>query len=760
MDVHTQKNRIVLRPVSSFLKFTEEIPVDAIPEQESVSVLAARNGYECAQLLVFAQEEIDCFISVSDLTGPEGSCYDAENVKVYAEKYIFVDRNWQKNGLPTGNYPDALIPLEVAGRNGETKVSAGKNRGFWLEFFVPADQKPGIYRGCVTVTAEQAMTVPVELEVLELRIPELTGVRTLFHTNFEHMSRYENGDMRQMYDVYLQYLLKHRICQTEFVPGDASINTFVEKAAALCAQGYNTINLPSVEKKVDGYSTYDDVCLEKYLYALAVKSLQCGTDMIKMVAFYDWRIDEPFLCEYAPGQVEDAVERFSQCADRVAEQCVRETAFQGVFGKQIIASLRKVCHIITDYYVQPYAVGRQKTDKAGRPYQYPMEKVSLCPKFDGYDTQALAAPYEVCQERWWYGCNTPNAPFIGYHIDDAGFSPRLVGGLMARNGIAGNLYWANNIYTEINTTGKPLFLDDPYQTAHRGYGANGDGALLYPGSFYGITGPIGSIRLKQIREGNQDWDILQQVSRRYRQADACFWDIYDRQLSFLSEGTKIDSVYADYGPVHQAIMRLSEAAMSPVGLVVKVQTQADGAWYTVQTACDSEIYVDSNAVAEEDGKYIFFQSYSYGRWFELRVCTEKLCYTIPLYGGEGMQIILHETLFENDAVCTDSGTVTRNTDEIRRELTVALERPGTVHIDIGTQVKAGQEIGFEIKTVEPCYCTVWADSYEKEKKRIYTIPRWNRIQISTNTVDFCTSGINIQFETVGKVGIGDVYIRR
>ena len=81
---------------------------------------------------------------------------------------------------------------------------------------------------------------------------------------------------------------------------------------------------------------------------------------------------------------------------------------------------------------------------------------------------------------------------------------------MARYGIVGNLYWANNIYTEINTTGKPLFLDDPYQTAHRGFGANGDGAILYPGSIYGVDGPVGCIRLKNIREGNQDCGTLYQ----------------------------------------------------------------------------------------------------------------------------------------------------------------------------------------------------------------------------------------------------------
>lgn len=750
-----------LRSVSSFEKYADHIGPDDVAKREKVTVLAARNGYECAQVLVFAKQALSYDVKVSNLIGDEGAVYAASNVTVYAEKYIYVDRNWQTNGLPTGNYPDALLPLEAAKEYDETRIEPGKNKGVWLEFFVPADQTPGVYRGTVTVEGDGAAQLPVELEVLALDIPDHTGVRTLFHTNYEHMCRYEKGDMAQMHERYIHYLLKHRICQTEFAhvgSTDEGIAKFAEKAAQLNALGFNTFSIPSVEEKMDGYSSFSGEYIEKYLFALAKKSLECGKDLVKLVAFYDWRIDEPFFVPYQPGRVQDSVERFAQSAKRASEKCAALPEFGSDFGRQLVKSVKNACHVITDYYEKPYCTPKGKLTRDGQPYQYDCEKVTLCPKFDGYDSPELAAPYENCQERWWYGCNTPNAPFVSYHIDDAVFSPRIIGDMMARYGIVGNLYWANNIYTEINTTGSPLFLDDPYQTAHRGSGANGEGAILYPGSIYGVDGPVGCIRLKQIREGNQDWDIWMQVQKHYIQQGASFWDVFDRQLSYLSQGTKIDSMDGDYGMVHRCLMYLAEAALSPLGLILQCQRSHNGVTYTLHTKKQCQVSLNGNPLRKENGKYSFYESYEAGKWSDLTICSSEKCWNIPIYKGKGMQIILHEVLFENNAVTADQGTVTLNPDDVRREITVTLENPGNIHIHLDEPVKSGEMLGFEIKTVEPCYCTVWADGYEKH--RIKTIPRWNRIQIPTDAPDFQTNGIHICMENAGKVGIGAVYIRR
>ena len=749
-----------LCPATSFEKYADT----EMPQKNGiVSVLAGKNGYECAQVLICTEEDVSFDVYISDLVDENGESYFANNIEIFAEKFIYLDRNWQTNGLPTGNYPDALIPIEKAKIYGENVVKANTNRGIWLELFIPKEQKAGVYTGTLTVQTGQTLSIPVRLEVLNIIIPDHTGAQSLFHTNYEHMAHYEKGDMPELYGKYLQYLLKHRICQTDFsLAGydDAGIEQFCQDAADMCRQGYNTINIPSVDKVIDNYTTFDEKYITKYCVALAKKSLEVGIDLPARIAFYDWRIDEPFCCNYYPGQVESAVERFREATAQAAEICKADPAFDSVFGQQVAESVRNACHVITDYYERAYFPATPRPDRYGKHYSYPREKVTLCPKFDGYDTQDQIEQYEPCQKRWWYGCNTPGAPFVGYHIDDAVFSPRIIGGLQARYHVEGNLYWANNIYTEVNTTGQPLWLDDPYQTAHRGSGANGEGALLYPGSFYGVDGPIGCIRLKNIREGYQDFDVFRQVIDRYQALGSSFEAVYDRMTSSLRQGTKIDSIHGDYTLVHEALLRLSEAALSNLGLTLQAVLNEDSVCYILKTLQPCSVYVEGKRIAEDNGAFCISMPYLTDGWFLVKIRCDEVVREIPLFQGKGVDITINEVLFSKGAVTSNSGEVILNKDEVRREITVNLEKPGEIRVDLGSEVKQGETLGFEIRTTQPCYVTVYAEGYEQEKRRFMTIPRWNRIEIPTNTKDFLTHAVVVQFEEAGKYGFGAVYVHR
>ena len=254
---------------------------------------------------------------------------------------------------------------------------------------------------------------------------------------------------------------------------------------------------------------------------MAEESLVCGIDLLSYAAFYDWLIDEPFLVKMPDGKVERHTENFGKAVQSAVDTLCADERFSSSLGCCVIASAEKLPHVVTDYCdrlpsVLHYVNVRQKRDKDGDPYHYDLKKVTLCPKFDGYDSSFLSAPYAENEEKWWYGCNAPSAPYIGYHMDDAPWSARYVSWLMARYGICGNLYWAVNYGSEVNTTGKPLYLDDPYGTAHRGLGANGDGVLLYPGKPYGLKEPVGCLRLTAIREGNADYEWLKELREGLR----------------------------------------------------------------------------------------------------------------------------------------------------------------------------------------------------------------------------------------------------
>ena len=284
--------------------------------------------------------------------------------------------------------------------------------------------------------------------------------------------------------------------------------------------------------------------------------------------------------------------------------------------------------------------------------------------------------------------------------------------------------------------------------------------MLYPGSFYDVDGPIGCIRLKNIREGHQDFDIFRQVMERYQMLGGSFEDIYDRITSSLCQGTKIDSIRSDYTLVHKALLRLSEAALSNLGLTMQTALREDSVCYILKTEQPCKVYVADREIPKKDGTFCISMPYLTDGWFTIKVVCDGMVREIPLFQGKGVDITINEVLFSAGSITSDNAEITLNKDEVRREITINMEKPGKIRVDLGAKVKQGEAIGFELRTTQPCYVTVYAEGYEQEKQRFMTIPRWNRIEVPTKIKDFQTRGIIIQFEEAGKFGFGALYIHR
>ena len=70
--------------------------------------------------------------------------------------------------------------------------------------------------------------------------------------------------------------------------------------------------------------------------------------------------------------------------------------------------------------------------------------------------------------------------------------------------VEGILYYATMEYD-----GKNPYRDIEY----KGIGIFGDGILLYPGHYYDLTGPVGSVRIEYIRDGIEDYMYLVMAER-------------------------------------------------------------------------------------------------------------------------------------------------------------------------------------------------------------------------------------------------------
>ena len=739
---------------ASFSQKTELHGGFAKPKRR-LNLVAFRGGHACGHIFVRTAEGVCVTAAAEDGRTLSGEEYNGENVVLYAEKGIAIERNWHHNGLPTGEYTDALLPLDTAVSYGETTIKDGKGVALFTDFYIPERTVAGIYEGCIAVHCKRTMHIPYTLTVLDAKQPQEISCKSLFAINLLQMEHYEGSRSQEVLDTYIRALLAHRISSTgllaEESDSEEGLRRYARAAAEWVKRGLSTVGVPSFPVK-EGETEYPDYdALKRTILALAEESLVCGIDLLSYAAFYDWLIDEPFLVKMPDGKVERHTENFGKAVQSAVDTLCADERFSSSLGCCVIASAEKLPHVVTDYCdrlpsVLHYVNVRQKRDKDGDPYHYDLKKVTLCPKFDGYDSSFLSAPYAENEEKWWYGCNAPSAPYIGYHMDDAPWSARYVSWLMARYGICGNLYWAVNYGSEVNTTGKPLYLDDPYGTAHRGLGANGDGVLLYPGKPYGLNEPVGCLRLTAIREGNADYEWLKELREGYAGAGVSFDGIFDRMTAPFAQGVRIDTFAGGFDEALECFMRLYEG-WKKCRLIVACEDTKRGVRFRFSAARGTEMYLGGNKVsgtielAGRDG-YIFL---------EIKRCGYVS--HIPLWTGGRLAVLTHEELYEAWALSGNAEKIEPLPHDIYRELTILPKESRTeVRVALPAALAQGKrKLGVEIRAYKDAEIML---TVGKNTAALHAADEWNRIDCPMHGEDSFT----VSFEGDRSVALGAVYL--
>ena len=720
-----------------------------------LNLVALRGGHACGHIFVRAAEGVCVTAAAENGRTLYGEEYNGENIVLYAEKDIAIERNWHHNGLPTGEYTDALLPLDTAVSFGETTVKDGKGIALFADFYIPEQTAGGIYEGFIEVRCEKTVRIPYALTVLDAKQPQEITCKSLFAVNLLQIEHYEGTRSQEALDAYIQTLLAHRISSTGLLAEESAseegLHRYAHAATEWVKRGLSTVGVPSFPVK-EGETEYPDYdALKRTILALAEESLACGIDLLSHAVFYDWLIDESFLVKMPDGKVERHMESFEKAIQAAADALRADERFSSSFGRRVIASAEKLPHVVTDYCdrlpsVLHYVNVRQKRDKNGDPYHYDLKKTVLCPKFDGYDSPFLSAPYEGNSEKWWYGCNAPSAPYIGYHMDDAPWSARYISWLMVRYGICGNLYWVVNYGSEVNTTGKPLYLEDPYGTAHRGLGANGDGVLLYPGKPYGLREPVGCLRLTAIREGNADYEWLTELREGYAGAGVSFDGIFDRMTAPFAQGVRIDTFAGGFDEALECFMRLYEG-WKKCRLTVACEDTKKGIRFCFSAAKGTEMYLGGNKVsgaielARRDG-YIF-----------LEIKKDGYVSRIPLWTGGRLTVLTHEELYEAWAFSGNAEKIEPLPHDIYRELTIVPKEARTaVRIALPAALAKGKrKLGVEIRAYEGAEITL---AVGNNTVTLHAVDEWNRLDCPMHGEDSFT----ICFEGDRSVALGAVYL--
>ncbi len=463
-----------------------------------IEVDMAKNEEETAQLLMTAKTDILSYdVTVSDLTCGE-NVYDSSNITVYNQKYIEIKEiyNKQDGVLPTGYYPDALLPFEVAKEYGENTIQAGRNQGVTFVFHVPADFEAGLYQGNFTVNYDgKSESIPVKLNIRDFAVSETTHAKTYYGISVTGSLPYGEMDIDpELKNVYQNELAKYRLCGGVWYIEEDTPEAWIDYVWDFIKNPRNsTLAVPW--KYVHEGVTIDRNYTREHLIAFGKKCLEEGVNLVDKLLAYYTVIDEPDLAGLTKAHIQSVMDN---CNAQYEEAAQAIEAMQGdaTLKAEIAASLRDIETLLTvgSYYTE-------YEDIVG----------TWCPKTQNYDHDTFRESFMAAEgEKWWYTCADVPYPYSSYLIEAEGYFPRLLDWQAEMYGVTGYLFWDVAYYQ--NADGS--HIEDCYQNPDRCL-ANGDGFLFYPGKPYGMDTPVGSIRLQTARDGIEDKEVLLAIRNGY-----------------------------------------------------------------------------------------------------------------------------------------------------------------------------------------------------------------------------------------------------
>ncbi len=569
----------------------------------ALTVEMAKNETEGAQLVFTANRDIKSFdVAVSDLTCGENKI-PSDDIQVYVQKYLNVKMKTNNNNntdYPTGYTPDFMLPMSIAKEYGENTVAKGCNQGITIEVTTTKDTPAGDYSGSVTVSLDgKEQTLPINVTVWDVEIS--SNSQSVFMAYPKDYTFGEMDSTLEMQENYFSAMLDYKLC-VGFIPGtEYSPEKMVEYLDKYWDHpNFTTYSLPSPQ----GYNrdTVNVRYYKQYLKYLAEASAPSRNYLEKAVD-YVLPCDEPWA-RNSMNTVMNTVAALQKADKEVIDE-LAEDNFYAQFGdkadefkRELENSINNIQHIITDQYRSVY----DGSD------------LTFCPTFDKYASDTMVESLQKHSEEhgndlWWYGCVNPKYPYPTYHIDDSLIGARAVGWMQKQYGIKGNLFWVINSFHQWFTDVGVDTAIDPYEEPNRiGWSyqadANGDGYLFYPGKKYGSKTPFPSLRIMTIRDGNDDYDLLCELEKSYRELET-YYDLpsgtlsLNKTLEFIFDTIGVDVRYSsDAARIYEArrsVAKLIELCNSDAKLVILNEGIGSSAEFRVFASNDFEVRINSVA---------------------------------------------------------------------------------------------------------------------------------------------------------------------
>ena len=420
--------------------------------------------------------------------------------------------------------PDALMPW-----NGSQRSTEHPNQPLWLQVTVPYGTAPGTYQGSVVVVADGARTsVPLTVTVSAVTLPQQNQVAGSLLTAFNFSPQSYSNKAADLYGVSLEstlpglfnFLASYRLSPNSWGYGNPKFASgytrdrrwWLDKTDQMVAAvgqpaQFASMWIPisnnrwSPSTYVGGRSPYKPQRWCSYLRSVHGFWERHG-----------WLGSYPYLY----GMDEPGASRF-----RVVGKQAKAThsCFPG--GHVLVTGKPTTQNRFL------WNGGKDDVDAwvvlASRYYgQY--TNPSLSRRGISHATQELKlvnAARRHHKQIWTYTYDAASHSTPGFSATEPAVDPRVFVDWAAFEGITGLLYGQG---TTTYAKGNPLVSNDK---------ANGSYVLLYPGK----NGPIASARLEVLREGIEDWEILNVV--RHRHGAAAVRKVLRGLFSSTARGAKL-----------------------------------------------------------------------------------------------------------------------------------------------------------------------------------------------------------------------------
>lgn len=472
---------------------------------------AVKGEKESAQLMITANEKISSFsFLMGKLSDGNGHSLLAKNFDIYAEYYVSNEVSNEGDAF-MGYYPDALIPMSAYIAKKQNFIAKGMNQGIWVVANIPSDAVAGSYTGTGTLTLDDTTyDIPLSLQIRALSMPEEVHAQSCFLIWYEQiaMGEGEENATDAMKKAYFNTLVDHRMMPDRLPNDDGSatwLSDYVDYVASNPAINSYRLNVPNSKTNATVVTTLLTSMIERNISLR--EHGDTTTDLFKKVYFYT--NDEPTGETYADVRNNDLI--FTNAKKTLAPKLAAYPELQ--------KSLLSIKNIVTT----PYNESLVGSDTTGGVQTW-------CPQFTEFNSATLRAKYasrqvvsntqrQYGENVWWYGCIDPASPFPSYHTDANLINSRLLPWMQYDYGVEGNLYWDVCYYQKRLSNGT-VTTRDLWSDPNTYNDCNGDGQLLYPGSDYGLSKPISTLRLESIREGNEDYEYFWMFDQKVQEYNA------------------------------------------------------------------------------------------------------------------------------------------------------------------------------------------------------------------------------------------------